>query len=98
MTINIQTAADISEYTRQLINEKLGKLETYYDRIERADVYIKEGDGTGINNQVLEVRLAVPGPDLFAEDSNETLEKALANVTDKLSRQVRKFKEKMSNH
>ncbi|MEL7159554.1 MAG: hypothetical protein AAFN92_02250, partial [Bacteroidota bacterium] len=41
MQITIHKSGDLIESTKQVITDKITKLETYYDRIERADVYIK---------------------------------------------------------
>ena len=49
MQITIHQSGDLMESTKQVITEKINKLETYYDRIERADVHIKEGDGNAAN-------------------------------------------------
>ena len=96
MTININTALSIQDMTRDFIRDKVGKLETYYDRIERADVFIKKGAGSGVEDVSVEIRLAVPGPDLFAEETSDSLEKAVPSVVDKLARQIRKHKDKIS--
>lgn len=94
MQITIHQSGDLLDSTKEVINDKLAKLETFYDRIERADVYIKEDDGTTANGYKVEVRLAVPGPDLFAESENQSIKKAIADVAEALRRQIKKHKEK----
>ena len=97
MQITIHKSSDLAESTKSVIREKVEKLETYYDRIERADVYVNEGDGTGANSHTVEVRLAVPGPDLYAEYTDESVERAIADVTEALRRQIKKHKEKLQD-
>jgi len=72
------------ESTKQVITEKITKLETYYDRIERADVYIKDGDGQAANGYTVEARLSIPGPDLFAEYTDPSIKRAIADVAEAL--------------
>ena len=98
MQITIHKSSDLGENVKNIIREKVEKLETYYDRIERADVYVNEGDGTGANSHKVEVRLAVPGPDLYAEYTDESIPRAIADVTEALRRQLKKHKEKLQGH
>lgn len=86
------------ESTKQVITEKINKLETYYDRIERADVHIKDGDGNAANGYTVNVRLSVPGPDLVAEHTDPSIKRAIADVTEALRRQIKKHKEKNNDH
>ncbi len=94
MQITIHKSGELLESTKQVIHEKVNKLETFYDRIERADVYIKEDDGTTANGHKVEVRLAIPGNDLFAEYTDQSIKRAIAEVAEALRRQIRKHKEK----
>lgn len=98
MQITIHQSGDLMESTKQVITEKINKLETYYDRIERADVYIKAGDGNAANGYTVEARLSVPGPDLFAEYTDPSIKRAIADVTEALRRQIKKHKEKNNGH
>lgn len=99
MTINFQNPQMVSDRLADYIRNKVSKLETYYDRIEAANIFIKEDDGHGPTDHVVEIRLAVPGPDLFAEDkSSESIEAAVSSVVEKLRRQIAKHKEKMKSY
>lgn len=94
MQITIHKSGELLDSTKQVINDKVTKLETFYDRIERADVYIKDDDGTAANGHKVEVRLAIPGNDLFAEYTDPSIKRAIADVTEALRRQIKKHKEK----
>lgn len=94
MQITIHQSGDLLDSTKEVINEKLAKLETFYDRIERADVHIKQDDGQVANGYTVQVRLAVPGPDLFAENTDQSIKRAIADVAEALRRQIKKHKEK----
>lgn len=94
MQITIHQSGDLLDSTKEVINDKLSKLETFYDRIERADVHIKQDDGLVTNGYTVQVRLAVPGPDLFAEHTDQSIKRAIADVAEALRRQIKKHKEK----
>ena len=98
MQIIINQSAQLEGNAEQLLQEKLNKLTTFYERIESANVHIRQDDGQGTHAGTIVVKLAVPGPDLVAEASEATIEQSIAEVTEKLRRQLRKLKEKQSNH
>jgi putative sigma-54 modulation protein len=98
MRVNIQSEFKVSDNLDALIRERLDKLATFYERIERADVFVKRGDGKGPDHKTVEIRLAVPGPDLHAKGNDEVVEKAVTEAADKLRRQLLKMKERMNKH
>lgn len=99
MTITIHKSAELLDSTIAVINEKLNKLDTFYDRIERADVYVKEDDGNTANGHKVEVRLAIPGNDLYADATDPSIKRGIADVAEALRRQLKKHKEKeRDNH
>jgi len=100
MNVQIEAPFTISDPMQKLIEEKVNKLTTYYDRITTAKIYLKdEIQRTHHKDErTVEMRVEVPGTSLFAEDSAETFEKAIAGAANKLGRQVRDFKEKLNEH
>lgn len=98
MQVIINKSSELADNTIAVINEKVNKLETYYDRIERAEVFIKEDDGSAANGHTVEVRLAIPGNDLFATHTDDSIERGIAEVTEALRRQIKKHKEKNTSH
>jgi putative sigma-54 modulation protein len=96
MKIQIEAPWQVNDYTKSVIEEKLQKLDKFSDEIIRADVYLKMGDNVQPNGKIMEVRLHVPGPDIFAEASSETFEKTVSEISEKLRRQLKKRKEKRS--
>jgi len=98
MQITIHQSGDLIESTKQVITDKITKLETYYDRIERADVHIKDGDGNTANGYTVAARLSVPGPDVVAEYTDPSIKRAIAEVAEALRRQIKKHKEKNNDH
>ncbi len=97
MYIQIRAPWEVNDYLKNVIETKLEKLGKINGRIIEADVFLKMGDNVQPNDKIVEIKLQVPGPDLFAEASNDTFEKAVADVAGKLRVQIIKRKEKLQN-
>ncbi len=76
------------------IQKKLDKLETFYDRAIDAEVILRLNN-EGVENKTVEIKLNIPGEQLFAEKSNGSFEAATDHCTEALRRQIRKHKDKM---
>lgn len=87
-----------SEITESQTREKLGKLQNKYSWITTASVFFKSEPHEGEKNHVCEIRLGVPGPQLFASEHDTSFEKALNGVYHQLESQLEKHKAKMHHH
>lgn len=96
MKIQIEAPWEVNDYTRSVIEEKLQKLSKFSENIIRADVFLKMGDNIKPNDKIMEVRLHVPGPDIFAEANSDSFEKTVSEISSKLRVQLLKRKEKRS--
>lgn len=47
------------------IQERMGKLEKYYDRVVSSDVFLKVERTSDKENKVVEIKINVPGDDFF---------------------------------
>lgn len=77
------------------IEEKVGKLTHFYDGIIRSEIFLridKAGDAT---NKVAEIKINVPGSDLYVKRQCRTFEEAIDTGLEAISRQVKKHKEKI---
>ena len=79
------------------IQRKLDKLETFYDRTVDAEVILKLNN-EGIENKTVEIKLNVPGDQLFAEKADSSFEAATDSCTEALRRQIKRHKEKLTVH
>jgi putative sigma-54 modulation protein len=77
------------------INQKVNKLERYFDNIIDADVYLRAENPQEITNKIAEIRLNVPGADLFAHKQCTTFEEAIDECVGALKIQIKKHKEKL---
>ena len=75
------------------VAEKVGHLEHFMDHIVGAHIAIVHDQSKANKHAfVVKIHLAVPGPDLHAEDKGHELYQAIDLVTNKLTVQLRKRK------
>lgn len=77
----------------QFIQKKLDKLDTFYDRMVDGEVFLRLNN-EGKENKTVEIKLRVPGNNLFAIEKARTFEEATDLATDALKAQLVKFKAK----
>lgn len=76
------------------VREKLEKFNNE-TRIIRANVTMFIGSDGNPNKYCCEIRLEVPGNDLFVKKNSDSFEKAVVSATDALRRSTRRAKEKL---
>jgi putative sigma-54 modulation protein len=72
------------------IQDKLDKLNTFHDSLISAEVFLRLERNSDRENKVAEVKLHVPGADLFAKRRATSFEAAGDEVTEALRRQILK--------
>lgn len=85
---------NISKSVHETIRGVLDKLEKHVDKINFADFYLKKENAANGKDKFVRIRLGIPGPDAFAEDTGEHWETTIRSVTDKIERQLRKGNDK----
>ena len=78
------------------IQKKLDKLETFYDRLVDGEVFLRLNN-EGIENKTVEIKVRVPGSQLFAIEKAKSFEAATDLAADALRMQLKKFKTKAKN-
>lgn len=89
---------DHSDAVENFTREKLNNLEKKYDYIVRAQVIFKKEEGQDPRGYICNIKLSVPGPQIFAESNEESFEAAAAETVRDLERQLSKQKGKMNTH
>jgi len=85
MKINIQSLKfTAKEELKDFVNEKVGKLSRFDDKIISADVTLQVDKSNKIENKVCDIRLIVPGYDDFVKKNAATFEEAILNAVDTL--------------
>jgi len=75
-------------------SERVNKLETFYDKIIEGEVTFKVDKSNSNDNKVAEIKLNIPGKDLFAKKQCKSFEEAVDQSVEALRRQLRKQKTK----
>ena len=70
------------------IKFKLNKLITFNDSIISADVFLKIEKNNEMENKLVDIKIKVPGKELFAKRQAISFEAAVDEVTEALRRQV----------
>lgn len=78
------------------IQKKLNKLETFYDRLVDGEVFLRLNN-EGVENKTVEIKLRVPGNQLFAVEKARSFEAATDLAADALRIQLKKFKTRVQD-
>lgn len=76
------------------INNKVKKLIQFYDNIIGVEVFLRVEKDQGTENKLAEIRLDIPGNDIFAKKKSRSFEESIDNSLEAIKRQLTKFKEK----
>lgn len=81
------------------IQAKLDKLDTFHDRIISGEVFLRlEGaDSNKVKEKIVEVRLMLPGKELFVKEHDKSFESATDRVLDVLKDKLVRFKQKRND-
>ena len=82
----------------EFINEKIEKLGIIYDGVLGSEVSLKLENSDDRDNKVAEIRLIIPGYDLYAKKQSKSFEESTDIAIEALRRQLKKHKEKVHRH
>ena len=77
------------------ISEKMDKLVSLHDGIIGSEVTLRVDNTDEPANKIAEIKLLVPGNDLFARKQSKSFEEAADTAVEALRRQLTKHKEKL---
>lgn len=90
---------DADKGLTDFVQQKINKLDTFFDRIVEGEVYLKQDNNTTpTSSKIVEVKLFVPGSTLFSKEEAATFEIATDRVLDSMSKQLKKYKDKLNSH
>ncbi len=96
MNITIQSVHfDASERLEEFINQKVEKLEQFFDDIIEAEVILRVDKADTSENKLAEIELDIPGDNLFAKKQSKSFEESVDLACDALRKQLMKRKEKL---
>jgi len=82
----------------QHIDEMFDKLVRFNDQIVKTDIYLKSLRETPQRSKKIEVRVFLPGKDVFVEQEGETFKTAAQKAFDRLKVILGKQKDKLKSH
>lgn len=77
------------------IQKKVDKLDQFFDQILSAEVYLRLENVEDGENKITEIKVLIPGAELFAREQCKTFEEATDLSVESLRRQIGKHKEKI---
>jgi putative sigma-54 modulation protein len=92
--VNFDADAKLIDFTQNRIE----KLEQFYNKIINVDVYLKVQKTSTPENKIAEVRVFVPGDDMVVKKTCKTFEQCIDECASTLERQLKKRKEKLATH
>lgn len=76
------------------INEKVEKLTQIYDGVIGSEVSLKVDNNDTKENKIAEIKVIIPGKDLYAKKQSKSFEESTDIAVEALRRQLKKYKEK----
>ena len=99
MKVNLQAVNfNVDRKLVDFVQEKLDKLEKYYDKIVSAEVFLKLENTSDKENKTVEIKINVPGDDFVVKKTAKSFEEGVDLSVDSLERVILKRKEKLRAH
>lgn len=95
MDLNVHAVHfDADNDLMDFVNTKVTKLELFFDNIIAGEVFLRLDKSSNSDNKIAEIKISIPGKDLFAKKQCSSFEEAADSACEALRRQVRKHKTK----
>ncbi len=80
------------------IQKRMDKLDQYYDKVIKSDVFLKVENRSDKENKIFEARVSVPGDSLIVKKQCKSFEEGADSAVNSLERQLKRRKEKLRSH
>lgn len=81
------------EPLEDFLTKKIGKLETFYDKILECQVHLKVENTSGKDNKTSEIILVVPGDDIVVKKTSASFEESVDSCVETAKKLLIKKKE-----
>ncbi|MCK5401047.1 MAG: ribosome-associated translation inhibitor RaiA [Flavobacteriaceae bacterium] len=96
MKVNTQSVNFVADQKLiDFIQQRMEKLNQYYDKVIKSDVFLKVENTSDKQNKIFEAKISVPGDSLVVKRVCKTFEEGADSAVDSLQRQLKKRKEKL---
>jgi len=98
MNVNIQTVHfDADSKLVKHINQKMGKLNNFHDRIIKVDVFLKlDNVAHKIKDKIAEIRIHIPRHQLFVKSTSKSFEQSFDDAFESIVNQIKRKKQKQA--
>ena len=99
MKVNVQAVNfNVDRKLVDFIQERMDKLEKYYDKIVSAEVFLRLENTSDKENKTVEIKINVPRDDFVVKKTAKSFEEGVDLSVDSLERVILKRKEKLRAH
>ncbi len=99
MKVNVHAVNfNIDKKLVDFIDERMNKLEKYYDKVVSSDGFLKVENISEKENKIVELKVLVPGDDFIVKKQSKSFEEATDLAVESLERLLMKRKEKLRVH
>ena len=99
MKVNVHAVNfNVDKKLVDFVEERIVKLEKFYDKIVSYDVFLKVEKTSDKENKVVEVKVIVPGDEFVVKKQCKTFEEGVELASESLERLLLKRKEKVKAH
>lgn len=89
-TVNFNADGELMEFLQNRVN----KLEQFYDKVISSDVYLKVQKTSGKENKIVEIKVNVPKDNFIVKKQCKSFEEAIDSACNSLERKLIKRKQK----
>ncbi len=98
MNIIIEAPFEITAAKDEYLKSTLAELINYLGSITQINLFFKIGEGTGEQSVLAEIRVRIPGKDIFVENRGVNDIVAFEKAFEAVKRQVKKKNDKNNDH
>ncbi|NQZ44110.1 MAG: ribosome-associated translation inhibitor RaiA [Flavobacteriaceae bacterium] len=99
MKVNAQSVNfDADRKLIDFIQNRMDKLDLFYDKVISSDVYMKVENTSAKENKIVEIKVHVPRDKFIVKKQCKSFEEAIDSACSSLERKLVKKKEKMRAH
>ena len=89
--VHFKTDKSLDDY----ISDKVTKLHQYFEGVIAIDITLKLDSKDKIKDKIVEIRVMIPGNDLYAKKESKSFEDATLLAVEAVKKQLTKYKEKV---
>jgi len=99
MKVNVHAVNfNVDKKLLDFVEERMNRLEKYYDRVVSSDVFLKVEKTSDKENKIVEAKIIVPGDEFIVKKQCKTFEEGVELASESMERLLVKRKEKVRAH